>query len=167
MDIIQELKERNENKDALSSILFHVDAEKEKINKKLYLLSVLAFADAIDKRINNGYFRENNVTKFEISQGVYGVINILFLEKDDGIADSMPDIEEIRTRFKEFRTKYANKDLDTHIAPKRYKVRIDKNFRNKLFDALLSEELKTIFEYSQMNLELSSNSIETNKKPKM
>ncbi len=167
MDIIQELKERNEKTDALHSILSHLDAQKEEMNKKLHLLRVISLADAIDKRINNGYFRENDVTKFEISQGVYGVISIYFSKKDDDLADKMDDIDRICSSLNEFKTKYANKDLDAHISPKRYKVRIDKNFKNKLFDALLSDELKTIFEYSQMHLELSDNKNSNTKKVKM
>lgn len=168
MDIIQELKNINSNQNNFKAIMQTMEEEKEEMHQKLHLIRVLALAQSIDDKIKNGYFKERNISSLELSRGVYGVIAYGFYEKGGDYSDDqeLDGLGQILTSINEFKTKYVNEDFNS-TKNNGYKIRLNKAFKEKLFEALLSEQLKKILEYSQLYSEMNDNNNSQVKKIKM
>lgn len=166
MDIIQEIRSVNSRNDKFLSIMKNMEQEKEEMNKKIHLIRVLGLVESIEEKIKNGCFKKKNVASLELAYGVYGIISHAFYEFGGEYADDQ-EIDGLGTIFRninEFKTRYANKSFESG---KRYKIRLNKNAKEKLLDALLSDELKKTLEYSQMYSEMELSNTNQNKKPKL
>jgi hypothetical protein len=168
MDIVQELKAVDSNKNDFHSIMKRMEKEKEEMHKKLHLIRVLALAEAIDEKIKNGYLKEKNIVSLELNRGVYGVISYGFYEKDGDYSDDqdLDGLGQILTNVSEFKTKYVNSSFESG-SHNGYKIRLNKGFREKLLNALLSEPLKKTLEYSQLYSEMDDTNNNYVKKVKM
>jgi hypothetical protein len=170
MDIVKEFKNVSLNKTDFNTIMHIMEQEKEEMHKKLHLIRVLALLDSIDEKIRIGYFKEKNVSSLHISKGVYGIVSHAFYGKGGDYADDQ-ELDGLGTIFKninEFKTRYVNKSLDPNSNENNgYKIKLNKNCREKLLDALLSEELKKILEYSQLYSEMNNINANQLRKPKV
>lgn len=155
MDIVQELKSVRTNQNDFQSIMAALEKEKEEMHKKLHLIRVLALAEAIEEKIKNGYFKEKNIVSLALNRGAYGFISYGFYEKDGDYADDqdLDGLGKILTNISEFKTKYANSSFESgnHNG---YKIRLNKAFKEKLLNALLSDSLRKTLEYSQLYSEM-------------
>lgn len=145
-----------------------MEKEKEEMHQKLHLIRVLAIAELIEERLKNGYFKEKNIAKLELTRGVYGVINAAFYESDGDYSDDqdLDGLGQILTNISEFKTKYANSSFESgnHNG---YKIRLNKGFKEKLLNALLSDSLRKTLEYSQLYSEMDDSNNSQVRKLKM
>jgi hypothetical protein len=175
MDITKELKELNSTDNFGNKILQELEVQQDEFNKKLYLIQMLSAAKEIESMVNEGFFKLNNIdwlymniyeSKFEkkfhkITMRVGG---------ENFIKDSHEQefynlkIKKIFKNIEEINLKLVNEEL---LINHEFYLDLIPGVEQKILDLFLSDELKKVLEYNQMQLELSNNNDSNNKKLKL
>jgi hypothetical protein len=170
MDIIEELNilKTSGYKDSFDYAM----KKKEILDKKLHVIKVVNVVNQIENVINEGFFKENEVDSIKIevcynNQHYYyfsmhqGKKEVNFKDHTD---NDVEPVERIKNAFDELN------GLDLDYIGKVFNEPIfldSNNLRNTILGILLSKELKTALDFSEMQCELSTNSVKKNLKNKV
>lgn len=175
MDIKNELKEITLNSDSVNEVIKSIMDEQEKLEKKLHLFNIISLADKIEKFVEEGYFDNPKVISlnlvFDFQNYIYFSTGFFLKDEDNNIL-SMDDnkiyYEKPMLFFKEifsdlgwFKVNFMSEDHE----PKELILEI--GIKDKILDIFLSEELKSIYEYNKMQIDLPDDNISSAKKIKV
>lgn len=165
MDVIDELKLIKDK--GYGHFFDHAMEQKEIWEKKLHMLKAFNVVTELQSAIEEGFFKEKNVTSFTLEVCYTGTHyyyfsmyenekNVNFFNEIDLDVEPVAKIKGALTEMHGLNLDYIGKVFNEHIY-------LDSgNIREKIFDMLLSKELKTILEYSEMQQELKEkNSLTT------
>jgi hypothetical protein len=175
MDIKKELMELSSSDNFGDKILENMEYEKQEFNKKLYLVQMLSTAKKLDRIIEVGVFQNNDIDSFRVN--VFGTTlkkkfhKIMFnCTGEDFITDSH-EREFFNIKLKEVFNNIEEIDLslvsEKMINKPEFYLDLEQGIGQKILDLFLSDELKKVLEYNNMQLELPSNNEINNKKPKI
>lgn len=173
MDIINELKLGNLETN-FQDAMNYIEEQKELLEKKSHIFKVIRLANMIEKLNKDGLFSSHKITSINMCHyynnfnGNY--IRFEFFNDEQEVESRIdgkyiePYIEttEYFDNLDGFDEKYiSNEDFETEITLKG-------NIKKQIFSVLLSQELQTILDYSEMQIELENKkTIDVSKKIKM
>jgi hypothetical protein len=177
MDIIKELKNLKTDKNGLNQIIQNIEFEKEELNKKLYLLIVINLAERLEEFISTDLFKSSKISYIEIipsfdnfnEKNFY--INSRFLKEDKTafqgkILNDDRILENLHTMFKEVSEVSFNL-VNPKVIKNDQILKFELGIGEKILDIFLSDDLKAIYQYNQMQIELPDNNKEKLVKPKV
>jgi hypothetical protein len=185
MDIIKELKEFEFSADFGDSLIQELKVKEEEARKKRYLIRVISLAKRLESLISTNFFRNAGIEfiRFEldliprrVGEPVY-TFNSEFFDKDRNIISSYVKEGVITDEAHCLRGIY-NKFILPEGLPAdlvsskiqdslKHFLELNSEFREQILDLFLSDELKKVYDYSKMNMELPHNDIKGGKKLKV
>jgi hypothetical protein len=168
MDISKELKEiLNNNKTAID-ISDNIEQQQKELHIKGHIFWAFSVRDAIKELMDNNFFNENGIKEIAIenskhlySQGNNLAISLHDFDNDKEIHiesnDAYSSLKKLLRKF-QFRESNLNPLLCPSDDSGRY-VEVNDNPHDGIFDLLLSKELKSIIEHSELNIDMQQNDI--------
>ncbi len=157
--------------DDLDSVVKNLDLQQEELNKKMHIFKFMRFADSIAKLKDMEDFKQLGIESGAVG---YGYDNsedehfaVLFFFDQKGIRLNPHNDKNLRSACKfpgNFNLGYINHELRVD---KLYYFNFNDNIKKKLIDLFLSEELKAILEYNEIDNELSNKNRVDSKKHKL
>lgn len=177
MDITKELKDLSQDNNFGEDLIEQLKLKEEEIRKKRYLIRVIALTKRFDNIISTKLLENAGIEfiklQFDIlrtitNKSVY-TFSFNFLDKNrDLVSLFVNNREGVITDEASYINKLFNKFLLPEGLPQdlvgnkindRFKCLLTLNLQvnDQILDVLLSDELKTIYEYNTMQIDLSSN----------
>jgi hypothetical protein len=163
-----EYQSKNKN---INDILKDLEQRKQEIDKEMHIFKVLEIGSVIQKLIDDG-----TLGKYEISAITcayrydYDYGNELICDfHDSNGSDSFksylpsPFIEMIDETFKILNGFKQSNINDNFPFNKKFIIKITDNFKEKFIELMLSEPLKKILTYNELQTDLSKNEMKHNK----
>ncbi len=172
MDITKELLEINSSKDAGASLYQDIKRQQEELLQKRHIVQILCAATEIEILIAEGFFEKDKVKFLTISgdQDYNGNCRIVFdgLDKDQeyamgATADYYERLFENIFKYKELDVFLTDIDFNTD----NYNLELVPGITEKILEILLSADLKKVYDYNKMQLEMPSNNKNNEKKLKI
>jgi len=178
MNLSEELKKIDENKNSINGLINALFDEQEELGKKLHVLKVIKIANDIDEMIKNDDFMKAEIIYMKLLNNYsedysYRVLVDLHNKDHKEISnynllnnpiDSIKGIGELFSILDGFRPVYASDDF---MENSRKIIPLDNFFKENFINLLLSKDLKTTLEYYKMEKELSHPSSNKIKQPKV
>jgi hypothetical protein len=161
VDIKEELKAIISNSRDTDDLVADIENQKFELLKKSHLLKTISFANKIENFVKNDVFVEKSIGFIELEY-LYadlsaGQITFDLLTKDGQYivinAHDHSLVKEALSHIIGFNDEFVNNDF----AGDSYKLELKNGVGQEIMDLFLSDELKKIYDYSKMQLELSEN----------
>jgi hypothetical protein len=174
MDIIKELKLGSIENNFVDS-LSYIEEQQNLWNKKSHIFKVISLINRLEQVKNDGLFDEHEIEFIEIlhkynsPNGNFIKFNFFNADKEEVASLNHGVYNEVYNKLVSyfdaldgFNEEYIGKrDFELN-------VNLNKNIKEQILSVLLSQELKTVVEFSQMQIELEHNSnVDLSKKPKI
>lgn len=171
MNVIDELKRINS--EGYGGFFDYAMEQKEIWEKKLHIIKVVNVANEIDNVIKDGFFKAKGINSITIEICYKGKHYYYFSMYDNGQKVNLTDeigldpepVAKIRTALNELHglnLDYVGENFNQHVDIN------SSNVRDIILNMLLSKDLKTILDFSEMQCEIKDNEVENkNRKPKL
>jgi hypothetical protein len=187
MDIIKELKEFEFSADFGDGLIQELKVKEEEARKKRYLIRVMSITKKFENLMSTDFFKNAGIEfiRFEldliprrVGDKVY-TFNSEFFDKDRNIISSYIDKEqgiitnEAGCVNKLFQTFILHEGLPPDLVSSeiydgsKHTLDLKADVNEEMLKLFLSQELKQIYDYSKMNMELPHNDIKGGKKLKV
>jgi thymidine kinase len=182
INIIDELTKIKNDSGHIINTIEKLYVQQEETKKQLYLFKVLNLVHKFEDMIKNNIFEKAGICTADMSisvnEDIGNIIRLSPYDKDGLYVDdcyyapnkgivSIQEVVEINDLFltlNGLNREHINEDFKNN---KVYHLTIEEGCTKIIQDALLSKELKTIIEYSEMQVELNNKNENANKKMKM
>jgi hypothetical protein len=185
MDIKRELEDFEASTDYGDGLIQYLKIKEEELKKTRYLLRVISLAKRLESLISTNFFRnaeiefiriELDLIPRRVGEPVY-TFNSEFFDKDRNIISSYVKEGVITDEAHCLRGIY-NKFILPEGLPAdlvsskiqdslKHFLELNSEFREQILDLFLSDELKKVYEYNKMNIELPVSSEDSSKKLKI
>ncbi len=167
MDIKEEFKNIINGKNA-DKVVEEIAIEQENLAKMSHLFKSISLANKIEKILEEGRFQEQNLKHLAIEYKIRGIeggeIEFWILNEDGGfIVNALR--HEVKQAFSCING-FDYRFVSENFFHKEYKLDLKIGIGEELLNLLLSDELKKVYEYHKMELELPNSNI-TDKKLKI
>lgn len=175
MDIKKEISEIISDNNSVNTVIDKILEEKEQLDKKIHIFKVIDLGNKIEKAIESGLFKKPKVVSINLClayQNSEYFETLFSVENNDGDSISLYDnrlyyektinfFEEIFIQMGTFRTAFTNGETEHN------KIKLTKGIKEKILNVFLSEELRKIYDYNLMDLELDNSNEKNNKRLKI
>jgi hypothetical protein len=182
IDIIEEIKKAKNDNSYIKNTIEYLKQQEEETKKHLYLFNVLNLTQEFEQMINSKNFEKSRVRTAEINisvkEDIGNIINIAcyndenmyvddcYYSKDSGLID-VPEIVTINALFSTLDGLSRDYVGDELRGNKICTLNIKEGCSKIILDLLLSNELKTLLAYAEMQDDLSNKNEANSKKMKM
>jgi hypothetical protein len=169
MDISEELKQIKTGLGSHQMVLNNLLNERDEFNKKVHIFIVLNIANTIGEMVEANFFSDYSIDSLNISHKYNDEMFVNFIEFKVFHANldvieyakfSQKNLEPIQKLIELFDDMYdfAYDNISEEFCETTKNLKLEKGVENKLLDLLLSKELKTTLDYSQLKISLENNS---------
>jgi hypothetical protein len=174
MDIVKELAKVNSSKKFGEEVVNGLISEFKELQHKIYLFQIVVMANKIEDAVAKGIFSKTKFIDIDIviedggsHRVVYDLLdkNKEFIEpynKNGEDTKQAKLLNKLVDKIEGFSAEQINPKLNENII-----LELKLGIKEKIFDLFLSKELKSIYDYNQMQLELSNGQESNTKRPKI
>jgi hypothetical protein len=175
MNINDKLKGVISNTCNVDNIINNIVDERKQLEISLHLFKIIKVADQIEKAVKEGYFNDPEVISITLvfddqdyvhfQTGFYltNEYGTKYTEDDNVVYYEKPIsfFSDLFNELGKFKIDFINEDCE-------YKtLKLDTNIKEEILKLFLNEELKKIYDYNKMQLDLPINNESNTKKLKM
>lgn len=174
MNISQELKEILSKEKTAEEVFNDIEKQQKDLNIKAHLIWAINIKNTVKDLLDNNFFEWNYVKSISLinDTNIYNKGNnlriTLFEDSENNLDIEIYNNQEL-SNFKKLLRKFEFDDININAEiHKRSTVnfKVDENLPNNILDLLLSKEMKTILEYSELEVSMPSQ-ISQHKKSKL
>ncbi len=170
MDMIHELKLLNSK--GMSDAFEYVKSQKELWDKKMHIFNVLNLAHELEKWKTENFSDKFKIESIHLYSSIVGDHNPVIrfnLDWSDGKNHyhDMPDFQPHYAIVHDLCKQFHLYNPDYVKQPFKEVISLNDNITQRILDFMLSDELRTIFDYNKMHLELDNSNTENSKKIKL
>jgi hypothetical protein len=175
MDIKKELKEIENNPDCLEHSIKRVLLEQEELKKKLHLIKVIGLSNKIEKAVKDGHFKKPEIVAIQLVFEYYNDENYkidFYLKTKENEYISEFSGEEAYNKQIRFLKKLLKDTGPFEInfmnrSKSRRDIELKVGVKDNFLKIFLSKELRKIYDYNKMDLDLTVNDVIPTKKLKI
>jgi hypothetical protein len=165
MDISKELKQINDGSKSVDDIYTDIEAQKKELDIKSHIFWAINIKNKIQELLENNLFSRYDAKELKIinATNIYNQGNNLRIDLYNFDKEDL-DIDEILTDDNFLSLKKLMRKLqlqDNNVNPQLNNIdgtflKIDENLHGNIFELLLSKELKSFLEYSELEASMHS-----------
>jgi hypothetical protein len=152
MDFIDELKKTKEENISLGCIIDNLHEQEAIILKKIHVFKIMKLAKNIAALANSELSRFHKIDGVTIARHDHSVYFFSLFDKNKQIFDS----GEVYKQFGIIEGLMNFNQNNISKSMQKVTILFDENFEKNFIDTFLNEELRSILDYSQMQLELDN-----------
>jgi hypothetical protein len=175
MNVNDKLKEAIKEPENIDDIIKNIVDERNQLEINLHLFKIIKMAIQIEKAVKDGYFNDPEVVSITLvfddmdyvhfQTGFYltNEYGEKYTEEDNAVYYEKPIefFSEVFNELGKFKIDFINENCQ-------YKtIQLNENIKEEILKIFLNEELKKIYDYNNMQLELPANNENNPKKLKM
>ncbi len=178
MDITQELPNFNLANDYGSNIVEDIKRQQQELSKKLHIFSIVSFMNELEDKIGTKFFERNGIHFIKIMcEHEYDVGYILSFESlnkskitisptysNGGYTKEALFLRDIFNKIKGINYNFTTREL---TRSSEIILSLEPGISEKILDLFLNEDLKKVYQYNKMKVDLPESTDNNSKKLKV